>query len=68
MIIPDVNLLIYAYDSSSLHHHAAREWWQDCMTRKEEVGLATVVVFGFVRISTHPRIFQHPLTGKGQST
>jgi toxin-antitoxin system PIN domain toxin len=62
MIIPDVNLLLYAYDSSSLHHQAAAEWWKGCMTRKEEVGLAAVVLFGFVRISTHPRIFHNPLT------
>ena len=62
MIVPDVNLLIYAYDSSSVHHARAAEWWKGCMTRKEEVGLATVVLFGFVRISTHPGIFQNPLT------
>ena len=62
MIIPDVNLLIYAYDSSSPHHAAAAGWWQRCMTGKEEVGLASVVAFGFVRLCTNPRIFQKPLT------
>jgi hypothetical protein len=62
MIIPDVNLLIYAYDSSSPHHDAAGKWWKGCMTGKDRVGLATSVIFGFVRISTHPRIFRHPLT------
>jgi toxin-antitoxin system PIN domain toxin len=62
MIVPDVNLLVYAYDSSSVHHDAAGKWWIRCMTGTEEIGLATVVVFGFVRICTHPRIFQNPLT------
>lgn len=62
MIIPDVNLLIYAYDSSSPHHDAAAKWWKGCMTGKDRVGLATSAIFGFVRISTHPRIFRHPLT------
>ena len=28
MIIPDINLLVYAYDSSSRRHKAAREWWE----------------------------------------
>jgi toxin-antitoxin system PIN domain toxin len=62
MIVPDVNLLVYAYDSSSPHHEAAAEWWKGCMTGGEEIGLATVVVFGFVRLITNPRIFQNPLT------
>ncbi|MCX6864826.1 MAG: type II toxin-antitoxin system VapC family toxin [Verrucomicrobia bacterium] len=62
MIVPDVNLLIYAYDSTSPHHDAAAVWWQGCMTGTEEVGLAAVVVFGFVRLCTHPGVFQNPLT------
>lgn len=62
MIVPDVNLLIYAYDSSSPHHDAGAAWWKKCMTGSEEIGLATVVVFGFVRLCTHPKVFQNPLT------
>jgi uncharacterized protein len=62
MIVPDINLLMYAYDSSSPQHEAAAVWWKSCMTGREEIGLATVVVFGFVRLMTNPRIFQNPLT------
>lgn len=62
MIVPDVNMLVYAYDSSAVHHSLAAKWWTRCMTGNEEIGLATVVAFGFVRICTHPRIFQNPLT------
>ncbi len=62
MIIPDVNLLIYAHDATSPHHAAAVSWWKERMTGAEEVGLATVVVFGFVRISTSVRVFRNPLT------
>lgn len=61
MIIPDVNLLVYAYDSSSPHHAAAAQWWMTCMTGNEEVGLPAVVIFGFIRICTHPKVFQNPL-------
>lgn len=64
MIIPDVNLLVYAYDSNSPNHPAAAKWWKGCMTGAEEIGLATVVVFGFVRLITNPRIFQNPYTAK----
>ena len=62
MIVPDINLLIYAYDSSSPHHEKAAAWLKDCMLGSEEIGLASVVIFGFVRLSTHPKVFQTPLT------
>lgn len=62
MIVPDINLLIYAYDSSSPHHQKAAAWWKNCMLGSEEIGLASVVIFGFVRLSTHPKVFQTPLT------
>jgi len=62
MIIPDVNLLIYAYDSSSPLHLRAASWWQACLMGEEPVLLPEVVVFGFVRVSTNPRAFVHPLT------
>lgn len=33
MILPDLNLLIYAYNLSAPDHTAARSWWEDVMTR-----------------------------------
>ncbi|MBI5495040.1 MAG: type II toxin-antitoxin system VapC family toxin [Deltaproteobacteria bacterium] len=57
MILPDINLLLYAYDSSAPVHPAAARWWQDCLSGSEPVGLAAVVVFGFVRLSTNPRVY-----------
>lgn len=62
MIVPDINLLLYAYDSSSPFHSKAAHWWQSCLSGTEPVGLLHVVVFGFVRIATHARAFQNPMT------
>lgn len=62
MIVPDVNLLIYAYDADSAFHRQAAAWWQTSVSGVEPVGLPLVVLFGFVRIATHPRVFQHPMT------
>jgi len=62
MILPDINLLIYAYDAGSPFHAAAAAWWTDCLSGEEPVGLAPVVLFGFVRITTLPRVFLRPLT------
>lgn len=62
MIIPDINLLLYAYDSTSPFHAKAAGWWQACLSGTEAVGLASVVIFGFVRIGTSPRAFEHPMS------
>jgi hypothetical protein len=32
MIIPDLNLLIYAYDATSLHHARAAKWCVSCLS------------------------------------
>jgi len=62
MIVPDVNLLLYAYDAASPFQRAAATWWQDCLSGEEPVGLAPVVLFGFVRISTNARVYTNPLS------
>jgi len=62
MIIPDINLLLYAYDASSPFHAKAAAWWRACLSGSEPVGLLPVVVFGFVRIGTNGRAFQNPMT------
>jgi len=62
MIVPDVNLLLYAYDSDSPFHAKAAAWWQGCLSGTEPVGLAHVVVFGFMRIGTNSRVFHNPMT------
>jgi uncharacterized protein len=62
MILPDANLLLYAYDQSSPFHPKAAAWFENIMSRPGPVILLPAVVFGFVRISTHPRIFMNPLS------
>jgi toxin-antitoxin system PIN domain toxin len=62
MIIPDINLLIYAYDASSPFHAKAAAWWRSCLSGSEAIGLLPVVVFGFVRLSTSARAFANPMT------
>jgi len=62
MIVPDVNLLLYAYDATSPFHAGAVSWWEACLSGTEPVGLPHVVVFGFLRVSTSARVFALPLT------
>lgn len=62
MIVPDINLLLYAYDSDSQWHADAAAWWEACLSAGESVGLAYPVVFGFLRIATSPRVFERPMS------
>ena len=62
MILPDVNLILYAYDLDSPFHAAAAAWWTKCLSSAEPVGLAQVIVFAFLRLSTSPRIFANPFS------
>lgn len=65
VIIPDLYLLLYACDSGSPFHAKARTWWCSCLQGTEPVGLPHVVLFGFVRLATSARVFQHPMTPVG---
>lgn len=62
MIVPDLNLLVYATNLDAPLHEAARRWWEDCLRGDEAVGLAWVVLLGFVRLTTRQGILPSPLT------
>jgi uncharacterized protein len=62
MKLLDTNLLIYAIDADSAHHERVRPWWEELLSGPDEVGLPWIVILAFVRITTHPRIMQRPLT------
>ena len=55
MIIPDVNLLLYAHGEGEVRYAPARQWWRELLEGTEEVGLPWAVVMGFLRISTSRR-------------
>jgi toxin-antitoxin system PIN domain toxin len=62
VILPDANLLLYAYDASSPFHRVCSNWWSKTLDGRELVGVCVPVLFAFVRISTSPRAFTRPLT------
>jgi len=61
MIVPDINLLIYAYDVNAKKHTMAMSWWERCLAGTETVGLAWVAALGFLRIFTNPKVFANPM-------
>lgn len=62
MIVPDVNLLIYAHDSTAPAHRKARAWWESTLSGSEPVGIPWIVVLAFVRLMTHPTLSDNPMT------
>lgn len=60
MLIPDVNILIYAYNSSLQEHKKAKKWFEDCLNGTEIIGMSPVAVMGFIRILSNPRIVDKP--------
>jgi toxin-antitoxin system PIN domain toxin len=61
VIIPDVNLLLYAEIDAHRLHARARQWWEAALSGERQVGLAPVSVFGFLRLSTSRHVFTRPL-------
>lgn len=61
VIIPDVNLLLYAVISGFPHHSRAREWWERTVNSETQIGLTQPALFGFLRIATNARILHSPL-------
>lgn len=62
MIIPDVNLLIYAYNMDAPHHLVAKKWWSGLMSGRQDVGLPWAVGLGFLRLMTSGKVMARPLT------
>jgi toxin-antitoxin system PIN domain toxin len=60
MILPDVNVLLYAFRSDSLRHTDYRSWLQSVVNGDAAYGMSPQVLASVVRIATHPRIFARP--------
>ena len=61
MILPDINLLVYAVDATSPFHPQARRWWDETLSSAQPVGLCYTSLLGFVRLTTNRRVFESPL-------
>ncbi len=61
MILADFNILVYAFREDSPEHDPFREWLNRCLAGSQSFALSDIVLSGFLRIVTHPKIF-HPAT------
>jgi toxin-antitoxin system PIN domain toxin len=60
VILTDVNVLVYAYREDAVDHRRFRKWFETLIGQPEAFGIAEIVLSGFLRVVTHPRIFQPP--------
>src|SRR5207253_3226744 len=59
--LTDVNLLLYAVDTSAPRHRAARRWLEERLSETETFAFSWAVLLAFLRLSTNPRVFEAPL-------
>lgn len=62
MILPDVNVLIYAFRADVPQHGVCRAWLNGMISGHARFGLSPLVLSAVVRITTDRRIYSQPST------
>ena len=62
MLMPDVNVLVYAHRAGDPDHDRYAAWLSALATGPEPFALSEPVLQGFLRVVTNPRIFDPPST------
>jgi uncharacterized protein len=62
VLLPDVNVLVYAHRMESPEHGRYSEWLRDLALGPAPFGLSELGASGFVRIVTNPKIWEEPTT------
>jgi len=60
MILPDVNVLIYAFRRDVRQHALCRPWLESVIWGDAQFGVSPLALASVVRISTNPRAFTMP--------
>jgi uncharacterized protein len=60
VILPDVNVLIYAFRADSARHSVCKAWLDAIVGGEAQFGLSPLTLSAVARIVTNPRIFRQP--------
>ena len=60
MILPDVNVLIYAFRGDTAHHAVCKTWLDSVITGEAQFGVSPLTLSAVVRITTNSRVFKQP--------
>jgi uncharacterized protein len=62
VILPDVNVLLYAFRSDDVHHPACTAWLRSVIAGNAQFGISPLALAAVVRIATNRRAFLEPST------
>lgn len=62
MVLPDVNVLVYAHREDTEQHVQCRRWLEATINGEERYAVSELVLSGFIRVVTHPKVFAKPST------
>ena len=65
MILLDVNVLVHAYREDAPRHAPLRDWLEELVHSDSAFAVSDLVLSGFLRVVTHPRIFMPPTPLEG---
>jgi toxin-antitoxin system PIN domain toxin len=60
MFLMDVNVLVYAYREDVAHHVVCHQWLESVVNSEKAFGYSELVLSGFLRVVTHPKVFEIP--------
>lgn len=60
MILPDVNVLIYAFRSDSVHHLVCKSWLDEIVAGDARFAISPLALSAVIRITTQPKAFTQP--------
>jgi hypothetical protein len=60
VVLPDVNVLVYAHRQDTPDHAGCLSWLESLVNGNEAFGLSELVLSGFLRVVTHPKVFRVP--------
>ena len=60
MYLMDVNVLVYAHREDIPNHLKYRKWLENVINSDLQYGYSTLVLSGFLRVVTHPKVFEDP--------
>lgn len=61
MLLPDVNVLLYAVNPAAAQHNAAKASIEQAYAEPAGIGLAWSALLGFLRLATRAGIFAKPM-------
>jgi uncharacterized protein len=62
VILPDVDVLLYAFRRDAEHHDVYRAWLEQVVNGEAAYGISPQVLASVIRIGTHRRIYVQPST------